>query len=309
VTVVSIYLGNTDNDWFDFLSAMSPIDEVNFWKPSATAFKAIGEGERFAFRLKAPRNKIGGFGTFVRSSSLPIHVAWEAFGVKNGVPSLTAFVQAIARYRNDQVVTASTFIVCRVLVEPVFLPPGAWFDVPGDWSGSIMQGKTYEATSGLGAELWRNLDTAGALPSGHAPGLGATEQARFGEPVLVTPRLGQGALRVAVTEIYERQCALTDGKVLPALDAAHIRPYAEGGTHTKSNGILLRKDIHSVFDSGYATVDTDYRFVVSDKVRDVFHNGNEYRRLHGARLRLPTNPADHPDREALRWHNEYRFLG
>ena len=45
--------GNTDNDWFDFLSSFSGIDNVNFWKPSPGNFKAISEGERFAFRLKS----------------------------------------------------------------------------------------------------------------------------------------------------------------------------------------------------------------------------------------------------------------
>ena len=50
--MANIYVGNTDNDWFDFLASLSGIDEVNFWKPSAGNFKAISEGERFAFRLK-----------------------------------------------------------------------------------------------------------------------------------------------------------------------------------------------------------------------------------------------------------------
>jgi putative restriction endonuclease len=62
--------------------------------------------------------------------------------------------------------------------------------------------------------------------------------ARYGAPTLITPRLGQGAFRVAVTEAYGRQCAVSEGKVLPALDAAHIRPYSDGGGHIKSNGIL-----------------------------------------------------------------------
>jgi putative restriction endonuclease len=304
--MANIYVGNTDNDWFDFLASLSGIDEVNFWKPSAGNFKAIGEGERFAFRLKSPRNKIGGFGTFVKSSSLPIQTAWEAFGVKNGVSSLAGLVATIARYRRDEIVTPSTFIVCRVLVQPVFLPPHLWFDVPDSWSGSIMQGKTYPGDSEEGISLWRNLeDRAGSVA---APVFGFSEP-RYGEPVLVVPRLGQGAFRVAITDLYQRQCALTGGKVLPALDAAHIRPYAEGGTHTKSNGILLRKDIHSVFDAGYATIDTDCRFVVSDKVRDVFNNGEEYRRLHGTSVRVPSNPVERPDRSALQWHNENRFLG
>lgn len=308
--MANIYVGNTDNDWFDFLSSLSGIDEVNFWKPSASNFTAIGEGERFAFRLKSPRNKIGGFGTFVKSSSLPIQMAWEAFGIKNGVPTLNALVEAIARYRTNEVVTPSTFIVCRVLVEPVFLPPELWLELPASWSKNVVQGKTYSAGSEEGTLLWQNLQ-AGAIATNRAttPGFLEREQARYGEPVLVTPRLGQGAFRVAITEIYRRQCALTGGKVLPALDAAHIRPYADGGTHTKSNGILLRKDIHSVFDAGYATIDTDYRFIVSEKVKHIFNNGEEYRRLHGAAVRLPDNPAERPDRALLQWHNDCRYLG
>lgn len=173
-----------------------------------------------------------------------------------------------------------------------------------------MQGKTYSGESEEGASLWRNLQaSASATGLAATQGFAEEEQARYSDPVLVAPRLGQGAFRVTITELYQRQCALTRGKVLPALDAAHIRPYAEGGTHTKSNGILLRKDIHSVFDAGYATIDTDYRFVVSDKVRDVFNNGEEYRRLHGTLLRLPENPAERPDRSALQWHNDCRYLG
>lgn len=128
-------------------------------------------------------------------------------------------------------------------------------------------------------------------------------------PDIDSTPMGQGAFRIAVTEAYRRQCAVSEGKVLPALDAAHIRPYADGGSHTKSNGILLRKDIHCVFDAGYASVDTDFRFVVSNKVKEVFNNGNEYRRLHGKALQLPERIVDRPDPEFLRWHNENRFLG
>ncbi len=304
--MVKIYIGNTDNDWFDYLASMSVTDEVNFWQPSLASFKAIGEGERFAFRLKSPRNRIGGFGTLTKSSVLPIQTAWEFFGTRNGVPNLQEFVRAIAQYRKGDIVTASTSIVCRILVEPIFLPPEQWFPVPG-WSNSIVKGKTFSGESEEGIALWGALNER-AKAFRPAWGFGTTEElARFGKPTLIQPRLGQGAFRVAVTDLYGRQCALTDGKVLPALDAAHIRPYSEGGHHSKSNGILLRKDIHSVFDAGYATFDQQYRFVVSEKVRDIFQNGNEYRRLHGNKLRLPDAIADYPDKEALRWHNDNRY--
>src|SRR5262245_19900527 len=87
-----------------------------------------------------------------------------------------------------------------------------------------------------GLELWNRLqDTAQCLSTSNAVGFEETTM-RFGSPTLITPRLGQGAFRIAVTEAYRRQCAVSGGKVLPALDAAHIRPYAEGGLHKKSNG-------------------------------------------------------------------------
>jgi putative restriction endonuclease len=306
--VVSVYIANTDNDWFDFLSSRENLPEVNFWQPSGKAFHAIGPGELFAFRLKSPRNMIGGFGVLSDSSVLPLQVTWETFREANGVASYDALRGAIAQYRPGESIGPATSIGCRVLVEPVFFPREAWIDLPGSWSRNIMGGKRYPTDEADGLGLWNQLqDIAQGLPATMPRGL-AEPVTRYGKPVLITPRLGQGAFRVAVTEVYRRQCAVSEGKVLPALDAAHIRPYSDGGMHVKSNGILLRKDIHSVLDAGYATVDADYRFVVSKKVKEVFNNGEEYRRLHGKALLLPERKSDWPDPEFLRWHNSERFL-
>jgi hypothetical protein len=52
---------------------------------------------------------------------------------------------------------------------------------------------------------------------------------------------------VIVTDLYKRQCALTSSHLLRVLDAAHIRPYSEGGTHSPSNGRLLRQDVHRTY--------------------------------------------------------------
>ena len=144
-----------------------------------------------------------------------------------------------------------------------------------------MVGKTFSTEEGEGRALWEAVTATAGPTLRPAPGF-AEEQRRFGEPTLIKPRLGQGAFRIAVTDAYQRACAVSGGKVLPALEAAHIRPYAEGGGHEVANGILLRRDIHSVFDAGYVTVDEDLKFVVSDRVKTDFNNGNEYRRLHGA---------------------------
>lgn len=312
--MVKLYLANTDNEWFDLLAQNPHIDEVNFWQPSAKNFNAISVGEIIAFRLKSPRAKIGGFGILSSSSILPIQIAWDAFGEKNGRRSAEALVNAIAANRPDKV-TQSTFIGCRILVQPVFLPEFLWFDLPSSWANNIVGGKVYSTDEPDGRSLWDNLQERAAAWTPMAAGQGSFSEApaaRYGEPTLILPRLGQGAFRVAVMETYKRQCAITDGKVLPALDAAHIRPFADGGLHRTSNGILLRKDIHSVFDSGYATIDVSgsaLKFVVSNKVKEIFDNGNEYRRLHGATVRVPDRVMDQPVREALRWHNSNRFLG
>jgi putative restriction endonuclease len=134
--------------------------------------------------------------------------------------------------------------------------------------------------------------------------------ARYGEPQLVRPRLGQGAFRVLVTDIYQRRCAVTGERTLPALDAAHIRPYGpEQGEHSAQNGVLLRRDIHSLFDAGYVTVTPSYRFEVSRRIKEEYENGRMYYALHGTPISVPERKGQRPDPLALRWHNDERFRG
>lgn len=132
---------------------------------------------------------------------------------------------------------------------------------------------------------------------------------RFGEPQLIKPRLGQGAFRVLVTDIYGRRCAVTQERTLPALEAAHIRPYSDGGTHEAPNGLLLRRDIHSLFDAGYVTITPGLNFEVSRRIKDEFDNGKHYYALHGQRIIVPENAIQRPDPTALTWHNEHCFKG
>ena len=96
---------------------------------------------------------------------------------------------------------------------------------------------------------------------------------RHGSPILIRPRLGQGAFRVSVTSVYQHQCALTGERTLPILDAAHIRPYEEGGEHDVMNGLLLRTDIHRLFDKGYVTISRNGRFEVGQRLKADFENG------------------------------------
>ncbi len=135
------------------------------------------------------------------------------------------------------------------------------------------------------------------------------EKRRYGEPALVQPRLGQGIFRVSVIEAYQRACAVSREHSLPALEAAHIRPFAEGGENRVSNGLLLRSDIHRLFDQGYVTVTPDYRFLVSDRLKQEFDNGRSYEPFRGTRIEVPRDRRDRPDPQLLGWHNAERFFG
>jgi putative restriction endonuclease len=130
---------------------------------------------------------------------------------------------------------------------------------------------------------------------------------RYGTPLIIRPRLGQRTFKIAVTEAYERACAITGEHSLPVLDAAHIRPYADGGEHRTSNGLLLRADLHRLFDRGYLTVTPDLQIKVSTKLRDEYKNGHTYYPLDEIRLTVPRDPAARPDAALLEWHSTNKF--
>lgn len=111
------------------------------------------------------------------------------------------------------------------------------------------------------------------------------------------------------TDLYQRRCAVTQGRSLPALEAAHIRPYAEGGQNEASNGLLFRRDLHSLFYAGYGTVTPELRFEVSRRVREEFDNGKHYCALHGRQIATPGDARQRPDRAALAWRNENAYRG
>jgi predicted restriction endonuclease len=123
----------------------------------------------------------------------------------------------------------------------------------------------------------------------------------------VAPRLGQGTFRLAVTSAYDHSCTVTGEHSLPALEAAHIRPFSEGGEHKVSNGLLLRSDIHKLFDKGYVGVTPAHKFVVSDRLRGDYSNGRSYYPLDGQEIALPHVREDWPSPEALEWHHDTVF--
>jgi predicted restriction endonuclease len=109
--------------------------------------------------------------------------------------------------------------------------------------------------------------------------------------------------RILVTDAYTRRCAITGERTLPVLEAAHIKPYSLAKRHEVPNGLLLRADLHKLFDGGYLTVDPkDRRIVVSKRIREEFENGRDYYKLEGMPLWEPAEPWARPSAENLEYH-------
>ena len=198
-------------------------------------------------------------------------------------------------------------IGCIVLANPVFFPKEHWMPQPSNWPPRNLRPMRYDLLEGEGKRIWNNCLPLSLLlaPQLPTPAIG---EDRYGNPVLVRPRLGQGAFRLAVTAAYGRSCAMTKEHSLPALEASHIKPFSVDGPHEVRNGILLRSDIHRLFDTGYITVTPDYRVLVSDGLKEHFQNGKTYYPLMDQQLAvLPTRPEDQPDPGLLQWHYDVVF--
>lgn len=307
------FIGVTDNNWYNFLSSKDP-EDVNFWQPGGNMpFRILAPGAPFLFKLKSPINAIGGVGFFSSHSFLPLSVAWDTFGQRNGCNSYLELKDMILRYRKEKSVD-NPVIGCIVLTNPIFFAKEDWIPVPSNWSSSIVQGKSYDSSEIIGKMLWNNVESLLSRylllsqPESKNQLLLDNQSAQYGKTILTKVRLGQGAFRILVMDAYSRRCAISGERTLPVLEAAHIKPYSESGPHFISNSLLLRSDLHKLFDTGYLTINQDLTVEVSRRIKEEFENGKDYYKYHGSEvLNLPINPSNKPDKLFLEWHHDNIF--
>lgn len=305
--MAKLYAYPTDFEWFQFLSKKG-FDEINFWQPGGSGvFRAIQPGELFLFKLKSPVNKIGGGGWLSTSSRCELSLAWEAFEQRNGVVGHAEMRAAIRRYRDANDRAFDPTIGCIVLKDPFFFEETDWIELPSPWPPGLMKGRSYELESVEGRQLFDAVSRKLPLLTVAEPTEDA-EPAMYGAPTLSRQRLGQGGFRLLVTETYQRRCALTGEKALPVLEAAHIKPVHRGGVHRVDNGLLLRSDLHRLYDRGYLTVTPDFHVEVSRRLKDDYDNGEPYYPLHGQRIWLPSTLASQPSSALLQWHADEVFV-
>lgn len=112
----------------------------------------------------------------------------------------------------------------------------------------------------------------------------------------VVQRAGQVEFRRALMKAYQSTCAITGSKVAPILEAAHIVPYSGEHTNDVRNGLLLRSDIHALFDLGLITIDENFFTIcIHNSIKD-----SEYGSLHGKSITLPQRGEQRPSKEALK---------
>ena len=305
-----LFVAVTDNDWFALHAALDRV-------------KKLTSGvlhPRQHSRLFNPVKSCCSSCTLLRTSSLvaassrdfsssPSQFGFRTFREANGVSSLTEMRERIAYYRRSPIGPRENPTVgCIMLAEPFFWPRNQWIPCPRDFKLNTVQGKGYDSEIGAGRELWEAVAARlqSLQPTNLEPGtatLAAVQSNGFGKPQIILPRLGQGLFRILVTDFYERRCAITGERTLPVLDAAHIKPYTLTHLHEVSNGLLLRSDLHRLFDGGYITVDPQNRgVVVSKRIKEEFENGREYYKLEGQVLREPSAPWARPSLENLEYH-------
>jgi hypothetical protein len=106
----------------------------------------------------------------------------------------------------------------------------------------------------------------------------------------IVQRQGQPAFRSALLAAYDKRCAITGCDVDAVLEAAHIIPYQGVWTNHPQNDLLLRADVHTLFDLGLVAVDShSMTLLVSPKLL-----GSSYTSLAGAAVSAPTEPGFRP---------------
>jgi putative restriction endonuclease len=294
---MKFFVGVTDGGWFNFLSTRNP-------------------------------NVIAGGGFFLRHELMPMSMAWEVFRENNGVADYASFASKIIDYQSKKAADVSPdnpgvvtrmdpdpVIGCIILAGPFFWPKDQWLPQPADWKSQIVRGKGYTTDEPIGAGVWEIVQRQFLMevPSSSSQLIQASatiaEGPAFGAEYLTRARLGQDMFRVAVIKAYRYRCAMTSERTLPVLQASHIKPYVLSQSHRVSNGLLLRADLHILFDRGLITVTPDYTIRVSAAIRERYQGGEHYYLLHGRRLVVPPALDDRPDRDLLQWHNGKIYEG
>jgi putative restriction endonuclease len=308
---VRAYVGVTDGDWYRHLAGRPDLNEVNFWRPSGgNDFRALIPGEPFFFKTHHPHDRVVGGGFYSGFARLRVSEAWEFFGQANGAETVDQMRQRVGHYRRAPIGPGEDpSIGCVLIRDTRFFSNAQVADPPPGFAKNVVQGKTYDLSRTPDTRYFTDLldRVLGITVEIDVREPWHRDGPAFGDPRLAPNRLGQRSFQAVVLSAYAGRCAVTGDKIRPVLQAAHIRPLTQGGEHRLDNGLLLRSDVHTLFDKGYIGVDPSHRLQVSRCLRADFDNGDEFYARESAPITLPPQVVDRPNREFLEWHMDTVF--
>lgn len=146
-------------------------------------------------------------------------------------------------------------------------------------------------------EAWLSARSLGVTPDDGTTDPASVEDARNRVLAAIVRRQGQPAFRARLLTHYQGRCAVTAEQAEEVLEAAHIDPYMGPNSNTPNKGLLLRADLHTLFDKHLIAVAPDGSLVVSDRL-----TGTSYAAMAGHKLFRPPSPRARPKSARLALH-------
>ena len=283
--------------------SLGPDAEIVLWRLAGRyLISRIRPGDLIAFSVGGV---IVGVAVYSYSLSLGYADAWKAFGPGLGVKTFDGLEQLVDRMRRQVGADTLAIVSCRVVTD--FSRLHASFldlaDLPKAESG----GRLCSMATDLGQQIvtqWQahqrqrtGLEDASLITAG------PEMRSRISET-----RPGQRLFHDRAMTNYKGSCIVSGETATPALIAAHIYPFAISGNHDLSNALLLRSDLHPLFDQGYWTIGREGRVRFSSKLKEDYPNSRYDLTFGGKWLEALRVAPVGPSRDILDWHRRIVFL-
>lgn len=285
----------TDNDWFEFLKGVELNSFINFWTPTPWNINSDNRISRWYFLLKSPIREIAGFGEFIEYKNLTANEAWIEFGQRNGCIDKDELLKRVQSY-----IDKNSKEFGKTLIQPEDYKIGCIVLK----NSQFWEPENYKKPKDYGIEFPTQVVKFKYFPV-EDPFFSAEQQSPSDFKLLdslresnkreINQRFGQSTFKGMLLKAYNNKCCISGESCPELLEAAHIQKYINKDSNHIQNGILLRVDLHRLFDSGLLWLTEDYRVQLSSEVLSL-----EYRIFNNKEVRLPILPSQHPSKLALK---------
>ncbi len=282
----------TDNKWVTVLKDHQLNSFVNFWTPTLWNIKNPRKGDRWYFLLKSPIRKIGGYGEIVEYKNMTPIKAWKEYGIRNGCETLDELKTKIDLYfkRNSKKYKGQKIDVNKHKIGCLILKNCEFWDEP-----------YYIKTENFGIIIAKQVEKHKVFNQidpfnfeHNNAGFEPLNKSREENKASVNQRRGQGKFKGDILKAYNNKCCVSGETCQELLDAAHLQEYLNEDSNHIQNGILLRVDLHRLYDNGLLYIDNNYKIRISPKI-----TSRIYRKYHNKPILLPEDENDHPSIAAL----------